>query len=477
MSKKVIRNISFYTIGAIIPKIIGFFLLPIFTRYLSPTEYGIISYTNTIMAFLLAFTVLALNTYLLRCVFDYEKEEDRKKLVGNVFIFITTINCIMLGLELTLFPKLILIFNIKVEFYPYFLLALINNFLNVFSVVPLVIYRYKGKAINFVILNATKAFIQIIFSLILVIHFNMGVLGRYYGSLITNVIFLLIYIIIIYKNAILNLNLPQIKKGLLFSLPLVPSSFLNIIINVADRIILERYVSLADLGIYSVSYTLGAVLQVFAYGSYLAFEPIVFSKIGKKEFPQTIIKIRKYYLYVIFCLSFLYVLFSKEILYIMVSSKFSSGYKVIPIIIFSIIFLSENYLFVTILIGIKKTKVLLVLNLIGAITNVIVNILLIPLIGIYGAAISTLMCHLVMFCLLYLYLNKHMGMKYLKINKDIISLLIGSLLAYVFIYNFNCDINLQFILLKFLIVCLYIICLSKLNNIKLNDIVYLRSYW
>jgi O-antigen/teichoic acid export membrane protein len=305
----------------------------------------------------------------------------------------------------------------------------------------------------------------------------MGVLGRYYGSLIANVIFLIIYILIIYRNAILNLNLPQIKKGLLFSLPLVPSTFLHIIINVADRIILERYVTLAALGIYSVSYTLGIVLQIFAYSSYLAFEPIIFSKIGKVDFSQTVIKIRRYYLYVIFCLSFLYALFSKEILYMMASSKFSSGYKVIPIIILSTIFLSENYLFGTILIGIKKTKISLILNLIGAVINVIVNLLLIPIIGIYGAAISTLASYLVMFYLFYFYLNKHMGMKFLKINKDIVSLLVGSLLAYIFVYNFNYGINLQFILLKFLVACLYIIFISKLNKIRLSDIVYLRNYW
>lgn len=137
--------------------------MPIFTRYLSPAEYGIISYTESITIYLFAFRVLLLNTYLLRCVFDYEKEEDRKKLIGNVFLFITIINFIMFGIELILFPKIILVFNIKVKFHPYFLLALINNFLNVFSIVPLIIYRYKGKAINFIIINATNSFIQVVF--------------------------------------------------------------------------------------------------------------------------------------------------------------------------------------------------------------------------------------------------------------------------------------------------------------------------
>ena len=190
----------------------------------------------------------------------------------------------------------------------------------------------------------------------------MGVLGRYYGSLIANVIFFVVYIIIIYKNAILNLNLPQIKKGLIFSLSLVPSTFLYIIIDVSDRIILERYVPLANLGIYSVPYALGIILQIFAYSAYLAYEPIVFSKIGKSDFLQTMIKIKKYYLNVIFILSFLYALFAKDILTIMVSSRFSSVFKIIPIIILSTIFLSENYLFRTILryaikVGNSKVKI------------------------------------------------------------------------------------------------------------------------
>jgi len=477
VSKKVIRNISFYTIGSIIPKAIGFFLLPIFTRYLSPAEYGIINYTESVTLFLFAITILSLNTYLLRYVFDYKKEEDRKKLIGNVFLFITIINCIMLAMELILFPKIILSFNIKVNFHPYFKLALINNFLHIFSVVPLIIFRYKGKAMNFVAVNATHSFIQVILSLILVIHFNMGVLGRYYGSLLANVIFLIVYLIIIYNNAILNLNLPQIKKGLIFSLPLIPGTFLSIIISVSDRIILERFVSLTDLGIYSVSYTLGMILQIFAYSSYLTYEPIIFSKIGKNDFAQNIFKIKKYYMNVIFILSFLYALFAKDILTIMVSSRFIPGFKIIPIIILSTVFLSENYLFGTILVGVKKTNVSFIVNIIGAVINVIVNLLLIPFIGIYGAAFSTLTSYLIMFYFFYFYLNKYIGINYLKMNKDIISLLVGSLLIYVIIYYFDYSVNLKFILFKILIACIYIIFISKLNKIRLKDIVNLKNHW
>ncbi len=473
MNKNIFKNISFYTIGALIPKAIGFFLLPIFTRYLSPDEYGIINYTESITLFLFAITILSLNTYLLRHVFDYEKEEDRKKLIGNVFLFITFINFVMLAIELVLFPRIISAFDIKIDFNPYFILALINNFLHIFSVVPLIIFRYKGKAKNFVAVNITHSFLQIILSLILVIYLDMGVLGRYYGSLISNIIFLIVYLIIVYNNTILKLNLPQIKEGLVFSLPLVPGTFLSIIISVSDRIMLERFVSLTDLGIYSVANTLGMLLQILAYSSYLTYEPIIFSKIGKDGFADSIYKIKTFFMSIIIVLAFLYALFSKEILTIMVSSKFMMGVKVIPIIILSTVFISGNYLFGTILIGFKKTNISFLSNTAGAIINIMVNLFMIPLTGIYGAALSTLTSYFIMYCFIYYYLYQHMGIDYLSINKDMLLILVGSGLIYIFHYYIDLDITFFLIMYKIIAVFFFIILISKLNNIKfINNIKF-----
>lgn len=475
MNKNIFKNISFYTIGALIPKAIGFFLLPIFTRYLSPDEYGIINYTESITLFLFAITILSLNTYLLRHVFDYEKEEDRKKLIGNIFLFIGIMNVVLLILELAIFPRIIYIFNIQVAFKPYFILALTNNFLHVFSVVPLIIYRYQGEAKKFVMINVSHSLIQLIFSLLFVIYFNMGVLGRYYGSLLTNIIFLFTYLKIMFKYSILTINLPQIKEGLIFSLPLVPGTFLSIIISVSDRIMLERFVSLTDLGIYSVAYTLGMLLQILAYSSYLTYEPIIFSKIGKDGFADSIYKIKTFFMSIIIVLAFLYALFSKELLTIMVSSKFMMGVKVIPIIILSTVFISGNYLFGTILIGFKKTNISFLSNTAGAIINILVNIFLIPITGIYGAALSTLASYFIMYCFIYYYLSQHMGINYLTINKDMLLILVGSGLVYVFHYYIELDITFFLIMFKIIVVFFFILLISKLNNIKLLTLLNFKN--
>ena len=75
-------------IGDIIPKVIGLFLMPILTRYLSPEDYGIMTYTESIALFVYAFTILSLNSYLLRHYSDISSDIEKKKFVGNLFVFI-----------------------------------------------------------------------------------------------------------------------------------------------------------------------------------------------------------------------------------------------------------------------------------------------------------------------------------------------------------------------------------------------------
>lgn len=470
-NKKLLTDSVLYTIGGIIPQLLNFVLLPIYTRFLTPQDYGILNYTNSVVMFLFVLSFLSLNTFLLRHYFDFEKEKDRKKLIGNIFLFLLIYNVILFGIEILIFPKIISILDIKINFNPYFILALSNNFLNIFSIVPLIIFRVKQKAFKFVILNSTKPIFKNILSLILITKFNYGVLGKYYGNLVVNIMFIIIYFIIIFRNSIFNINIKQIQKGLKFSLPLLPGAISFILIDMIDRIILERYVSLDRIGIYSIAYTLGFGLNVIIQGAYHAFEPIFFKKINDNDFNSVFKIIKKHYIFIILILGLSISLFSKEILLIMASEKFIAGYLIVPIVLLAAIFKGEYLIFSTVLIGHKKTFIITLATVVGAIVNIFVNVLLIPILGIYAAAISTVISFFIMFVFVYLNsikISKISG----EMSKDFLSILIGGIIVYLIIINFPFQsISFNITLLKIMVILLYTIFIYKFFGIsfKIRD--------
>jgi len=465
-NKKLLTDSVLYTIGGIIPQLLNFVLLPIYTRFLTPQDYGILNYTNSIIMFLFVLSFLSLNTFLLRHYFDFEKEEERKKLIGNIFLFLLIYNVILFGIEILIFPKIISILDIKIEFNPYFILALSNNFLNIFSIVPLIIFRVKEKAFKFVILNSTKPIFKNLLSLILITKFNYGVLGKYYGNLAVNIIFIVIYFIIVFRNSIFNINIKQIQKGLNFSLPLLPSAISFILIDMIDRIILERYVSLDRIGIYSIAYTLGFGLNVIIQGAYHAFEPVFFKKIYDDDFNSLFKIIKKHYVFIILILGLSIALFSKEILLIMASEQFIAGYLIVPIVLLAAIFKGEYLIFSTVLIGHKKTFIITLATVAGAIINICVNILLIPLLGIYAAAISTVVSFFIMFIFVYLNSVKISSLSE-NIVKDLLSIIIGGTIVYFVVTNFSFEnISFEIILLKIGVVLLYTIFIYKVFDIS-----------
>ena len=87
-NKILVKNTIIYSIGEIFPKVLNFLILPIFTSYVTANEFGIISYTNTLIGFISVISTLSLNTYLLRKLFEIQNENVRRKLIFTLFIFL-----------------------------------------------------------------------------------------------------------------------------------------------------------------------------------------------------------------------------------------------------------------------------------------------------------------------------------------------------------------------------------------------------
>jgi O-antigen/teichoic acid export membrane protein len=409
---------------------------------------------------------------LIRFYFERKTEFDKQKLVGNIFLFIAFVNVFIFISGFLIIPKLISFFKIKILWNPYFKLAFIAYFLDVFSIIPLVLYRVKQNAKVFVALSLIKVIFQYVIIFILIVFYKKGLLGYYYGNIFALIPFFFIYWFIIYKNSILNFNWKEIKVGLIFSLPLLPGAVSYLLLSFSDRILLERYVPMSDIGIYSIAYTLSFSLNMVIYSVYKAIEPEIFIRYGTLDFERFILKSKSVFFLIIYSAAMFVSLFSQEFFSLVTSKSYMQAYLYVPFIIIGVIMTGQNVIFGGILTAEKRTKIVGFSTFLGVIVSLAFNLLFIPHYGAFAAAISSAISFGVVN--LFLYFNMNFSKKSLK--KEAIALGVYLLIIIFIFFILQIHLSIIFTLSKVIIFLIYIFILKNIFNIKYDTIFLYLKY-
>lgn len=470
MSKNaLIKNTTIYALGDIIPRLIGFISLPILTRYLTPSDYGIVNYVNTLNTFLLALGFLSVNTYFLVYYYRCKTHEEQKKLLGNLSAFIILLNIAIVIILLFFGKHLFNALGSNIDFYPYIVIAIFTNFFNLFSILPAALFRVLEKPMPLTILNVSRGVIAFVLTLVLVIYFDYTALGVLYANLIVNFIFAFIFLYMVRHHIIWNLNLKQIKTVLAFTLPLVPGSIAYYLTTISDRILIDKYLSLSDLGIYSIAASIALILNIFSHGAYKAFEPYLFKNWGSDTFLSIFENIRNSFVYVlligVLCLS----VFSKEFFILMTDIKFHEAYWYVPMIIIGVYSASLSMLYGTIITAKGKTKINSLISIIGATISVTLNIIFLPKYGLITAAFVSSVAMTVML-LTSIWYSK------IKIShyRPLFSLLLVATSIYILVYIMKIDNMLISITLKSIALIVVIFGMSLILSI--NPIKMIKDF-
>lgn len=459
MAAKLFKDTLLYAIGEILPRVISFILLPIFTAVLTTEDYGILSYTSAFISFIYVLSCLSLNSYVLRHYFECKTEKEKQRLLGNIFLFIAGINLALFGILYLLLPLSIDQFGIKVPWNPYFRLAIICNFLDVFTIIPMVLYRVRQQAVYFVFLSIFRVLLQFSLVYYFVVIKSLGLIGNYYGQLIPLVLYFFISWGIILKNGILNINFKQIRHGLQFSLPLLPGALAYLVMSLSDRIILERHISLAVLGVYNVAVTFSQALNVIIQSAYRALEPEIFKRFHTEGFTDFVNKVSTVYLVLVYILGIALALFSQEIFYLFTSEAFYGGSRIVPYIIFGILFAAHNVVFGSILAAENNTKSIGFAMLLGGAVSIVINICFIPLIGVYASALASAIAFLVMDIVLFKRIKTLLSLKSGFINMGVY---IGVVLL---LEIWKPEYSMMTIFIKIFVFLITCFLIGKLNNI------------
>lgn len=461
IGNKLVKNTTIYALGDIVPRLIGFISLPILTRYLSPSDYGIVNYVNTLNTFLLALGFLSVNTYYLVFYYRCDSVAEQKKLLGNLSSFVILLNLLLVVLLLFFGDYFFILLGSKIDFFPYIIIGVLTNFFNLFSILPAALFRLLEKPISLTIVNVSRGFVTLVVTLVLVIYFHYTALGVLYAGLIVNFIFAFIFLYLIRNHIIWNLNFKQIKVVLAFTLPLLPGSIAYYLTTISDRILIDKYLNLDELGIYSTAATVALILNIFSFGAYKAFEPYIFKNLGTENFTKIFENIRNSFVYVlligVLCLS----VFSKEFFQIMTDVKFHGAYFYVPLVIIGVYSSSLSMLYGTIITAKGKTKINSLVSITGASLSITLNILFLPKFGLITAALVSSLALTVM-----LFIS--IGYSQLKIShsRPVYSFLLVAIVIYASVYLLNVEQIIFSIVLKLILSLFAIIGISKMLSIN-----------
>ena len=401
-----LKNTSIYTFVYLLPQVVGFLLLPIMSTYLSPEDFGIISSMEVLVYVLSIVIILNLDQAAYRLYFDYNDDENRKKLLGTLFVASGGTALILLCITFLLRPLLQQVFA-SIPFFPFYVYAILECFFSSFSRIPKRYLQISEQAKKFLWLSLNLTVIQTGLMLWFIIARNQGAEGLLKANLITALLFLPVYMVMGHKYFSWHFDVKVLQSAVRFSWPFIPTLLLAWVLDLSDRIFIERFFGLQELGIYGMGYKLSMAFIFIAAAFATAYAPLFYRLANSDDQKTARDQLIHYssltaagYLLIVFLVA----LFAYDAVILMLDERYSRAYEILRIIIIAQFFFGiQGVTSGLCLMQSKKTKANMCMGFFAAVINIVLNFSLIPPFGIYGAAIATVLSFAILTVMQYQY--------------------------------------------------------------------------
>ena len=473
--KYFIKHTLIYGISNIAQKASGVILVPLYTKYLSTSEYGQLGMLIISVTIISQALVLGQGQSILR----YSNIEEYKDRRGDVFFTLASV-IMMLALLLVIVGKSLLttfadLFHDSSTFYNYLNISiylaafmLLNSFL-------MNKIRADEKSGLYTVSGVAKIIAIVAATIYLVPFKKMGVAGVLYSNLIGEVVGVVIITPYLLRLLTFRFDKNILVESLKFGFPLFFSALAMNLLTWSDRYVLKVLTNYAAIGLYELAYKVAGILNMFLIVPFsLTLLPIAY-KFYKTEGDKLFYsKILTYFTFILCWAGLALSLFGNEIIHIFaLDPSYYPAHQTVPVltlayVIFGVSLVTTLGLYLT-----GKTISVAVVTIFTVGLNIGLNFLLIPYWGIMAAAVNTLIAYIILVILTTMVSNKHYRIpyEYLRISK-MIAIAVVLFLPAIFLLQMNLLIN---IFVKLLLIILYPLCLYLIKGIKKAEVLELQS--
>lgn len=425
-SKYLLKNTAIFTLSNIGTKIINFFLVPIYTYVLTVSEYGTIDLIFTVCLFAIPILILNINEAIMR--FSLDKNADYNKLISIAFLCIgfSAIGGFILYKALGYYKPIS----------PY--KGFVYAYTFTFGICEIFICYLRGREqlMEFAISNILRTFFIALLNIIFLVYYKLGIKGYLYAYILGNLITSLYAFFIgkIYSSfSHFTIDKQLFKEMRKYSILLIPTSFMWWIINSSDRIMITYFIGIGESGIYAVASKIPSMISVISNIFNQAYSYSAIRENENEDKEEYNNKIFEFLFVSVTLLSLILICFIKPLMRLYVSESYYLAWLYTPPLILGTSIMVIATFFSVFYTVNKDSKGFFKSGIIGAIVNILLNLMLIPTIGVLGASIATCTSYIFVFIFRYYDTKKYIILNVFNLKTIflLICLVISSISAYI----------------------------------------------
>ena len=444
--KKLASQTAVYGLSSVVGRLLNYLLVPLYTRYFLPAEYGVVTELYAYVAFLVVLLTYGMET----AFFRFSKKEESTKVYSTTLISLLISSVVFVGLIFLNSSAISewLGYSNHPEYIQFFALIIGMDAVSSISFAKL---REQDKAMRFAFIRVLNIIVNVGFNLYFIVYQEYGIAYIFIANLLASVITLImLFPEMLSSSWVFDKKLW--KKMMIYALPLLIAGLAGMTNETIDRILLKHLlpnsdIAASELGLYGAFYKLSIIMILFIQTFRFAAEPFFFAQEKEGNGRKIYADVMKYFT-IIMVIIFLGVTIFYDAIKGFLGSEYHDdrGFLVVSILLLANLFLGIYYNLSIWYKLTEKTKYGAYLSIFGAIITLSLNFTLIPLLGFVGCAWATLICYFSMTVASYYIGKRHFSVPYQV--KRIALYLFVTLCIYFCIYftNLNMWINSLFLL-------------------------------
>lgn len=379
-----------YATATLVPRAVGLAVLPVFTAYLSTEAYGQISLAETIAALVVTVTAVGLPASVLRLrAIDDGLQVSR---IASMFL------AMHVSLALGMVVSLLVVPQMLARWLPdagvtFAMLAIATGTASVLQLFEAyqVIRQARGEAWRYAATAVGQSMLAVGAALLLLVVYQWGAVGVLSGRLLGALLAFGFLSVTMVRSVAARPDARLTKEVLVFAAPLVAHQLVALALTAADRFVIEAILDVSAVGLYALAYSFGSVLAILTTVNMLIWAPKFYAQVATE--PQRMGDATLYWLTLAALVAIAAILVGPPVIPWVVDARYHEGISTVPFVMAGYFFHAGFSLFALQVMHARKTGRLALVTVWAAVANVGLNYLLIPYLGIEGAALATVLAY------------------------------------------------------------------------------------
>ena len=411
--KSVGKQFAIYGLGDLLNKAIAFVLLPVYTHYLQPREYGVLEMLDLTMYIISLFLVLGIPHAIVRFYHEQKDEAGRNLIVSSGLVASLFISVLALIPLLPLSPAISGWVMKSPQFAQLFALVFITMSFNLVGEVAMIHFRVREMPVWFISFSTARLLLSLTGNIVFLVFLKRGVEGVIWGGLIASVLINCTLVGYLIRKVGLKFSWEVFHPMVRFGAPLIGSALGMYLINFGDRFALQRLMTLGDVGIYSLAYKFGMLPNFLLLTPFQAlWGPKQFQIAREPDAPSIFSRVFNYFWFLMMFLGLGLCVLIHDVIRIIADPAYLDSARYVPLLVLSYLCYGAYWFLQFGVMYARKTSFVAINTLVMALLNVGLNFLLIPRMGIFGACLATFISIFLMMGVIYFLSQAHYAISF-----------------------------------------------------------------